>query len=141
MHYKDAPLFKAYLSENAFGVLVLSGDVTATNLQKEHAGKYSVDVTAGADGGVLEPPSYYYKGYCLTLVTGDGRRVSIMPIHGRNGFLEVEITESGRLYVEFSAPYLTAANALTAVGVALFGGVVVWCVLCKTKKAIKTEKE
>ena len=141
LSYKNAPLFKAYLSEKAFGVLALSGDVTATNLQKERAGKYSVDVTAGADGGVLELPSYYYKGYRLTLVTGDGRRVSITPIHGRNGFLEVEITESGRLYVEFSAPYLTAANALTAVGVALFGGVVVWCVLCKTKKEIKTEKE
>ena len=36
---------------------------------------------------------------------------------------------------------LLVGALLTAVGVALFGGVVVWCVLCKTKKEIKTEKE
>ena len=134
LHYKDAPLFKAYLSENAFGVLVLSGDVTATNLQKEHAGKYSVDVTAGADGGVLELPSYYYKGYRLTLATGNGRRVSITPMHGRNGFLEAEITESGTLYVEYFVPYLTMANALTAVGAITLGSVVVGLVLWQKKK-------
>ncbi|MBQ8876065.1 MAG: hypothetical protein IJY63_00780 [Clostridia bacterium] len=134
LYYKDAPLFKAYLLENAFGVLVLSGDVTATNLQKEHAGKYSVDVTAGADGGVLELPSYYYKGYRLTLATGNGRRVSITPMHGRNGFLEAEITESGTLYVEYFVPYLTMANALTAVGAITLGSVVVGLVLWQKKK-------
>ena len=141
LSYKNAPDFQAYLEETAFGVLVLKGDVTATNLKKERAGKYSLEVTAGENGGVLELPSYYYKGYTLTLATADGRRISVLPVHGRNGFVEAEITESGTLYVEFSAPYLTAATVLTTVGAVAFVGAVAWCVFYKQKKGVLTEAE
>ena len=116
LSYENAPDFKAYLEERAFGVLALEGDVTATNLKKEHAGKYSLDVAAGENGGVLELPSYYYKGYTLTLATADGRRVSVAPVHGRNGFVEAEITESGTLYVEFTGEEFDFAYVLTALG-------------------------
>lgn len=134
LSYRNAPAFEAYLSKTAFGVLTLEGDALASNLKKEYAGKYSLEVDAGQNGGVLELPSYYYKGYKLTLITKDGRRVALSPIHGRNGFLEAEINESGVLYVEFSAPYLTAAKVLSWVGVTLFCGVLVWCVFYKNRK-------
>lgn len=134
LSYKNAPLFEEYLAKTAFGVLTLEGDVAATNLRKEHAGKYSLEVTAGENGGILELPSYYYKGYTLTLQRVDGSKIVLADRHGRNGFLEVEIQESGTLYVEFSAPYLTVAKALSWTGVVLFVGALGWVIFYKEKR-------
>lgn len=120
--YKNAPKFKAYLQENAFGVLTLEGEVSANCLQKEKAGKYSLEVTASERGGVLELPSYYYKGYTLTLVQENGEKKKLQPIHGRNGFLEVEIQESGTLYVQFTSAYLTLSYVLSGLGALAFVG-------------------
>ena len=116
MSYENAPDFKAYLEEMAFGVLALKGDVTAANINKAYVGKYSLDVAVENDGGVLELPSYYYKGYSLTLQRTDGTYVNLTPIHGRNGFVEVEITENGRLYVEYTQDGFGFVHALTAIG-------------------------
>ncbi len=116
LSYKNAPDFKAYLQEKAFGVLTLEGDVTASNLYKDYVGKYSLDVIAGQNGGVLELPSYYYKGYSLTLQRTDGTYVNLTPVHGKNGFVEVEINENGRLYVEFTQAGFDFVYTLTVVG-------------------------
>ncbi len=134
LSYKNAPDFKAYLQENAFGVLTLEGDVSATNLKKEYVGKYSLDVTAGEEGGVLELPSYYYKGYTLTLEKADGMVVSVTPVHGRNGFVEVNVTESGTLYVEYTSEGFAFAYKLTAVGVICAVGLCVTSCIVQMKK-------
>ena len=125
---------EAYLQENAFGVLTLEGDVSATNLKKEYVGKYSLDVTAGEEGGVLELPSYYYKGYTLTLEKADGMVVSVTPVHGRNGFVEVNVTESGTLYVEYTSEGFAFAYKLTAVGVICAVGLCVTSCIVQMKK-------
>ena len=139
LSYKNAPAFKEYLEQTAFGVLTLDGDVSATNLEKSSAGKYSLDVAVGENGGVLELPSYYYKGYTLTLVKEDGGRVVVTPVHGRNGFLEAEINESGTLYVEYTSKGFAFAYVLTGVGLFAAVGVIVatWVIQIKETKKEK----
>ncbi len=137
LSYSNAPDFEEYLSQTAFGVLTLEGDVSATNLKKEHAGKYSLEVDAGENGGVLELPSYYYKGYTLKLVTEDGRRIALSAKHGRNGFLEVDIPESGTLYVEYTSEGFSFAYALTAIGILCAVGLCLTSAILQKKK--KTE--
>lgn len=136
LSYKNAPVFKAYLQAQAFGVLTLDGDAAATNLKKVRAGEYSLDVSVG-EGGVLELPSYYYKGYKLTLTKADGTRKTLEAAHGRNGFVEVEVTENGTLSVEFSDGYLTVSNVLSGIGATLFVGVAVWACFGKKKESLE----
>ena len=140
LSYQKAPALQAYLQENAFGVLVLEGDVTATNLQKERAGKYSVEVATGQNGGILELPSYYYKGYKLRLKRADGSSVEVVGKHGRNGFLEAEITESGTLYVEYAADEFNFAYVLTGAGAVGGVGALVFAWVLQRKKREKTEE-
>ncbi len=136
LSYKNASAFKEYLEQTAFGVLTLDGDVSAKNLKKTSAGKYSLEIDAGTNGGVLELPSYYYKGYTLTLVKQDGGRVAVTPMHGRNGFLEAEINESGTLYVEYTSEGFAFAYVLTAIGLLGAVGAIVatWVIQTKEEK-------
>ncbi|MBQ9714152.1 MAG: hypothetical protein IJV83_02405 [Clostridia bacterium] len=137
LSYKNAPELKEYLQSQAFGVLTMEGDVVATNLKKERVGKYSVEVNVVQNGGVLELPSYYYKGYTLTLEKADGSCENIEDIHGRNGFLEAKITESGTLYVEYTGEEFRFAYMLTAIGLVGAIGLCVVTWLVQKKKQIK----
>ena len=139
LSYQNAPDFKAYLEENAFGVLTLEGDVVTSNLAKEYVGKYSLDVEVGENGGVLELPSYYYKGYTLTLQRADGTRVNLTPIHGRNGFIEVEINENGRLYVEYTLDGFAFSYVMTAIGIV--GAVGLFTAACVIQAIVKRKEK
>lgn len=135
LSYKNSPAFKAYLQEQAFGVLTLQGDVLASNLQRSRIGAYTLDVSAGSAGGVLELPSYYYKGYKLVLTTEDGRKTELAANHGENGFVTVEISQSGSLSVCFEAEYIDWANALCVIGWVVFVSAMVWLWLPETRRA------
>ena len=133
LSYKNAPAFKQYLEEQAFGALTLQGDVKASNLQRTRVGMYTLDVSIGQKGGVLELPSYYYKGYTITLTKQDGTKQTLMANHGEHGFVTVEIQENGRLSVVFEAEYIVWANGLSAIGWVLFGGIMIAIFLLENK--------
>ncbi len=135
LSYKNAPAFKAYLQDKAFGVLTLQGEALASNLQRTRVGEYALDVSVGKEGGILELPSYYYKGYKIILTTEDGKQTKLTANHGENGFVTVEIKQSGRLSVRFEAEYINWANALCVMGWAAFIGITVWLLLPETKRA------
>jgi hypothetical protein len=135
LSYKNSPAFKAYLQEQAFGVLTLQGDALASNLQRTRAGEYTLDVSVGGEGGVLELPSYYYKGYEIVLTTQDGKKSNLVANHGENGFVTVEISQSGSLSVVFVAEYIDWANALCVMGWVVFTGVMVWLWMPERKRA------
>ncbi len=136
LSYKNSPAFKAWLSEKAVGVITVEGDAVATNFEKEYAGKYAFSVVAGEETSVLELPSFYYEGYQVTFTGADGKTQTLTPMHGRNGFVEVTVEESGSLFVQFTSGYLTASYVMTWCGaVALAGALVLTIVLdCKRKK-------
>lgn len=131
LSYKNAPDMQAYLQEKAFTVLPISGDVSVSNFQKARAGKYSFDVTTTADGGVLELPSYYYKGYRIILTDEDGKKHKLQATHGANGFIEVEIPESGNVKVQFISGYLVISYLLTGLGVLSFAGIITYFIYQK----------
>ena len=137
--YKNAPALKDYLEDIAFGTVVLDGDVQTSNLKKQHAGKYSLDVDGSEKGGVLELPSYYYKGYRIILVDEDGAKHKIQPIHGRNGFIEVEIQQKGRLYVSFTNAYVVISYVMSAIGCLAFAGLIGYCVYKKKNENLAAE--
>ncbi|MBQ9728029.1 MAG: hypothetical protein IJV85_00355 [Clostridia bacterium] len=125
LSYKNAPKFKQWLQETAFGVLTLEGDVAASELVREKAGKYSVNVTVSKGCGVIELPSFYYKGYELKFVTEEGYSYAIEPTHGRNGFIEATLDYSGTLYVEYDSAAETVSYVLSGFGwAALLGAIV-----------------
>ena len=113
-----------------------SGDISASNFTKTRAGKYAFDVTTSADGGVLELPSYYYKGYRIILEDEDGNKHKLQATHGKNGFIEVEIPESGRVQVQFVSGYLVISYLTSAVGVLAFVGIIAYFVYQKKKDFI-----
>lgn len=107
--------FKQYLIKNPFEFIVKSGQATATNFIKKNASTYTVDfVTSGAR---VELPTFYYKGYTITYTNASGKSYSLNPIYGENGFIEVDLKESGTLSIAFDAGYIKMSNILSLTGV------------------------
>lgn len=124
---------KNYLIENPFEFIVESGQATAKNFLKKNASCYTVEFeTAGA---TIELPTIFYKGYKLTYITETGKKVELTPKCNANGFIEIELTENGKLKVEFDASYVSAANIISACGLFALSVVVpACCIIQKHKK-------
>lgn len=110
--------FKNYLVENPFEFIFESGTGRATNFVKKNASTYSVDFET--DGATIELPTLYYKGYTLTYTTASGKTKKLKPTCNKNGFIQVEVKESGKLSVKFAPKYVQVANIVSIVGSVLF---------------------
>ena len=121
--YVDNGSMDNYLKQNPFEFVVKGGQASFKNYEKTNASKYSVDIEVN-EKSTIELPTLFYKGYKITLTTENGVQ-NITPVHGENGFVEVEIENSGTLNVEFSSFYLDFANIVSIIGVALFALVLV----------------
>lgn len=108
--------FKNYLIKNPFEFITLEGQARATNFVKKNASTYTVEFET--DGAKVELPTYFYYGYNLTFKPANGGDAyTIEPKLGSHGFVEINLTESGKLFVEFNPGYVKTANKISAVGV------------------------
>lgn len=118
IRYSNNSKMKQYLSNNPFEFIVKSGVAELSAYERTAADKYTVDVEI-VEKSKIELPTFYYKGYVLTLETESGTK-EIEPIFGENGFVEVELTESGTLHVEFKPTYVKKANIISIAGAGIF---------------------
>ena len=137
--YQDNSKFDEYLKNNPFEFIVKSGDANFTNFNKQYFNKYSVDITANT-ATTIELPTLYYKGYSLKYVTENSTQ-EIVGKMGENGFLEIDVSESGTLYVEFEGRYITLSNYVSLAGAILFVGFEAFLLLYKRKKPDTNQPE
>ncbi len=119
INYKDNSAFDKYLQEHPFEFLVKSGNATATNFIKQNVNHYKVDFNVSEET-IVELPTFFYKGYTLTYTTSSGEVKNLEAIHGEHGFIEVKLTESGTLKVEFSPNYIKYSDIISILGLIIF---------------------
>ena len=117
LDYEDSKNLKEYLDQNPFEFKVKNKtvDVKFTNFVKENSHTYQVDIET-SDMVVVELPTLYYKSYKISLKTETGTK-ELKPVHGEDGLIEVNVSESGTLVVEFEGNYIKAANIVSICGV------------------------
>lgn len=126
INYTENQLFDNYLKDSPFEFIVLEGNATFTNFIKDNTTTYSVDITANSSARI-EIPTLYYEGYSLTYTNTNGDTYTLTPIYGENGFIEVNINESGTLHVSFEGNYIKVANIISVIGIVLF---IITLILC-----------
>ncbi len=109
---------KNYLIDNPFEFIVKNGQAKAHNFVKKNASSYSVEFET--DGAKIELPTLFYKGYSLKYETSDGKVQNLTPMANENGFIEIEISNSGKLVVEFNPKYVKISNITSIIGVGAF---------------------
>lgn len=136
LDYANCEKLNELLKQSPEEFLILDGDKNAkfTNFEKKNAHTYSVEISVDSKT-IIELPTLYYKGYKITYKTEDSEAL-LTGTHGENGFIEIEVEKSGKLFVEFEAKYVTASNIISVIGVAVS---VVFCIL--TVIIIKRERK
>lgn len=111
--YQNSEAFTKYLRENPFEFKVKnkSAKVAFKNFYKENSHTYTVDIET-EDMVVVELPTLYYKGYKVSLKTKTGTK-ELTVTHGENGFLEVNVPESGTIVVEFEGSYVRQSEIIS----------------------------
>ena len=126
--YAEESLFDTYLKAHPFEFVVKSGDANFTNFHKLSSSRYSVDIST-SQTTTIELPTLYYKGYTIKYITDNSTECITYQL-GVNGFIEVELDESGKLLVEFEGDYITKSNYISIAGIVLFlVSEVVWIAL------------
>ena len=125
--YKDDLHFKNYLIENPFEFICVSGEMTATNFVKTNASNYMVEFKTS--GATVELPTIYYKGYKLTYTNSRGESYNITPKMNNNGFVEIELTESGILQLEYAPQIVKISNKISIIGLGIFAISVPTCLI------------
>ncbi len=118
LYEEDSPLDN-YLKQNPFEFLIISGEASFTNFIKTSVSNYKVDIDV-ITTAQIELPTLYYKGYEITLISNDGEEIYITPIHNENGFISINLEDSGTLTVKYVGEYVTIANIVSVIG----------CVIC-----------
>lgn len=132
LSYPENGIFEKYLHENPFEFMTVEGNAEYTDFVKKSASEYSVSITS--DGATVELPTLYYKGYKITY-TVDGEVYELTPTLGENGFITVEIKESGTLNLSFEGKYISVTETLSLISIGVFGvGMLLWLGLEKYKK-------
>jgi len=136
--YSNSDDLDTYLKENPFEFIVRGGDYNAnfTNFIKENSHKYSVDINTNR-ATQIELPTLYYKGYKVYYKTANGV-TRLNEYRNENGFIEVEVSESGTLYIEFKAGYVTVSNIISIIGVISF--IIFTVLLYEYEKRLKISK-
>ena len=129
--YTENGSFDRYLQNNPFEFKIKSGNANFSKFNKENASKYQVDISTTEETRV-ELPTLFYKGYKLTYTTASGS-YNLDAQHGENGFIEIVVSESGTLHVEFEAKYVDIAIIISIVGLILFGLIVIVCLVVPRK--------
>lgn len=119
INYENSEVFETYLQVNPFEFITKSGDATVTNFVKINAKNYSADILL-TEKSNIELPSLFYNGYKINLTTANGEIINISPMHNENGFIEIEVEQSGKLEVLFAPNYITLTNIITICGICLF---------------------
>lgn len=118
LDYSNCEQLKTHLKENPVEFVVIEGEATFTNFVKKNVTIYDVEIST-EENTIIELPTYYYKGYKITYTTA-GETKELDAVHNENGFIQIAVSESGKLHVEFDAGYISAANIITIVGAVLF---------------------
>ena len=116
--YHENDNLDRYLKNNPFEFVVKEGRATLSNFIKLSSSEYNVQIRTSSSA-VIELPTLFYKGYKLTYTT-DEDTYELEAVHNENGFIQVEVSESGKLHVEFEAGYVNASNIVSIVGAVLF---------------------
>lgn len=116
--YQENSELDTYLKQHPFEFVVKSGEARFSEFRRGWSDCYTVNVEI-AEKSKIELPTFYYKGYVLTLETDNGTK-EIAPIFGENGFIEIELNESGTLRVEFKPNYVKTATIISIAGAGLF---------------------
>jgi len=137
--YKEGASLFNYLIKNPFEFIIMGGDYNAsfTNFIKENSHTYSVEITAERNTKI-ELPTLYYSGYKLTYKT-NSKEYKLDAERNENGFLEVEVFESGTLYVEFKPVRVIISNIISVIGVISF--IVFTVFLYEYEKKLKKQKD
>lgn len=130
--YTEDSALNQYLIENPFEFIALSGEFVAHNFVRENSQLYTVDFDIITET-TIELPTLYYKGYTLTYTTASGENINLTAEHGRNGFIEITLSESGTLRVEFTAEYIDICEIISLVGVVIYLGTIIVLILLKRK--------
>ncbi|MDE6583585.1 MAG: GtrA family protein, partial [Clostridia bacterium] len=117
--YNNNSAFDKYLQENPFEFLIKSGNATAFNFVKQNVNNYEVDFIV-TEETVVELPTFFYKGYTLTYTTASGEVKTLEAMQGENGFVEVKLTESGTLKVEYKPNYIKYSDIISILGLIIF---------------------
>ena len=118
LNYANCDQLKTYLIENPVEFVVKEGNATISNFVKKNVSTYDVEILVDSNA-VIELPTLFYKGYKLTYTTANGATV-LEGVHNENGFIQIEVSESGKLHVEFEAKYISISNTISIVGMILF---------------------
>lgn len=118
LDYSNCEGLKTYLIENPVEFIVKEGNASITNFVKKNVSTYDVEIET-SEKTVVELPTLFYKGYKVTYSTASGTE-ELDVVHNENGFMQIEVSESGKLHVEFEANYISVSNAITIVGSVLF---------------------
>ena len=136
--YKNDLEFKNYLVKNPFEFICTSGEMSATNFVKSSASEYVVEFATS--GATVELPTIYYKGYKLTYKNAQGEIYNITPKMSDNGFIEIELKESGVLQVEYAPNFENLANKISLVGLGAFALSVPACVVVDAVEKRKVKR-
>lgn len=117
--YEENDDLQKYLQKHPFEFLVKSGNATASNFVKQNVNNYKVDFNVSEET-IVELPTFFYKGYKLTYTLTSGEVKNLEAMHGENGFIEVKLSESGTLNVEFEANYIKWSNIISILGLIIF---------------------
>lgn len=142
LDYTNSQSLKQYLINNPFEFNVVEGEsATFKNFIKTNSHKYSVEIETEKPV-TIEIPTFFYKGYKVTFKTANSE-IELPATHGANGFIELQIAESGTLFVEFEGKYVTAANIISLIGIFVSVGLVVTIFIKdkKTQKFIKNPEK
>ena len=139
LDYSNCELLKNYLIKNPFEFLVKSGDIDAkfTNFVKENSHTYTVEIDV-RETTKIELPTLYYSGYKVMYTTSTST-YELNEIRNENGFVEIEVTESGKLFIEFKPTYITVSNIISVIGFMCF--ITFVSLLYMYEKNLKIEKD
>lgn len=118
IEYVEGSALDRYLVSHPFEFIVKSGNAEFSNFVKTAVNEYSVEITTDTET-TIELPTLYYNGYSINYVTAN-ETVSLSAINGENGFVEVNVKESGTLTLTFEGNYIDIANIISIIGTILF---------------------
>lgn len=117
--YSKSDSLANYFAENPFQFKTVEGNATYSNFEKNGV-NYTVDVDV-VSKSTIELPTIFYKGYQVELKKADGTVSSVDATMNENGFLEVELEDSGELSVKWvGTNFVKLGKYLVVFGAALF---------------------
>lgn len=131
IEYDENSAFDNYLKQHPFEFVVKSGHAEISEYIKTNSTSYTAKIEL-TDKAKIELPTLFYTGYIVKLTNENGTK-TLTPIHNENGFVEIELDESGILSVEFAPKYLTVGNVISIIGAVGFSVFLLVCLLLPRK--------